>query len=217
MGVREDRKKGKSSVKVGTVSTRIVVKEKTALLSTGGPKQHSCSLISPALHERLREGPGLVHKIIKSLMRLKDKSGKERVQHLALGMLASSIFQWKSSLGQESAFTLTTTTATPALMRDHSTHVFNPNTQPGCQENHDVAAVLDQWSGAVFLSVVQNTGALNSSAALSLTFSRWPAPSTLSSNDSYPLVNLIRDYQDTAVINWKLSSESHIKSQPWGK
>lgn len=151
-------------------------------------------------------------------MRLKDKSGKERVQHLALGMLASSIFQWKSSLGQESAFTLTIATVPPALMRDHSTHVFNPNTQPGSPENHNmVAAVLDQRSGAVFLSVVQTNGALNRSAALSLTFSRWPAPSTLSSNDSYTLVNLIRDYQDTAVINWKLSSESHIKSQPWGK
>lgn len=46
-------------------------------------------------------------------MRLKDKSRKERVQRLALGMLASSIFQWKLSLGQESVLTPAPAAALP--------------------------------------------------------------------------------------------------------
>lgn len=56
-------------------------------------------------------------------MRLKDKSRKERVQRLAPGMLASSIFQWKLSLGQESVLTPTPTAVLPPQM---STHVLYP-------------------------------------------------------------------------------------------
>lgn len=59
-------------------------------------------------------------------MRLKDKSRKERVQRLALGMLASSIFQWKLSLGQESVLTPAPAAALPPQIRDHSTHVLYP-------------------------------------------------------------------------------------------
>lgn len=105
-------------------------------------------------------------------MRLKDKDGKERVQHLALGMVASSISQWKLSLGQESGFTPETTTVLPPQIRDHSTHVFNPkNPQPGPQENLNVVAlVLDQRSGADLLSTVQITAALSRSAEQSRTF-----------------------------------------------
>lgn len=202
---------------------RVLCKHKSAYynaeLRHEGPKQHSPSPISPPRHERLKQGLWLVHKIIKSLMWLKDKGRRDRVEHFALGIVASSISQWKLSLGQESVFIPTITTIIPPQIRDHSTHVFkskNPHPEP--QEN--LTWWLRAWiscSGQIFLSVVQFTGALNRPAEQSRTLGCWPAPSTLSSNDSQTLVNLIRDYQDTAVINWKLSSESHIKSQPWGK
>lgn len=65
------------------------VKQKSAdckaQLRSGGVEQHSLPLISPALHERLKQGLRPVLKIIKSLMRLKDKASKGRVQLLALG------------------------------------------------------------------------------------------------------------------------------------
>lgn len=98
-------------------------------------------------------------------MLFKEKYSKERVQHLALGMVASSISQWKLSLGEESVFIPTTTTMLPQQIRDHSTHVFNPQTFNQGLENHSVVAlILDQRSGGDLLPVVQFTGALNRSA-----------------------------------------------------
>lgn len=69
-----------------------------------GLKQQSRLSYLPTLHERLKKGLRLVHEIIKSLMRLNDKTRKERVQRLARSTLASSIFQWKLGLGPESVF-----------------------------------------------------------------------------------------------------------------
>lgn len=98
------------------------------MLSTfWGPKQQSHLCYLPALQERLKKkGLRLVHEIIKSLMRLKDKTRKERVHRLAQSMLASSIFQWKLGLGPGSVFPTGTSRPSPQI-RDHHTHALNPN------------------------------------------------------------------------------------------
>lgn len=106
-------------------------------------------------------------------MRLKDESREEGVRHLALGMLASSIFQWKLSLGRESVFTPAATAAHPLQIRDHNTHVFNPKSlSRGPKNRNAVAPVLDQRSGPVFPSIVRLAGGLDRPAEQSRTFSR---------------------------------------------
>lgn len=173
------------------------------------------ALLSPRFSWKVKKGLRLVHERIKSLMRLKDKTRKRKssvpgLEHVGLLNLSVEI-----GFGDGECFPHRLIIAFSTDQRSsHPCAQSKP--QPIAEQKHNViAAVLDQRS----VSVGHITRALHCSGEQSwkYTFICWPAaPHILSSNDSQTLDNLIRDCLDTAVINWKLSSESHIKSQPWG-